>query len=406
MIDIKELIEVREEEDYQRDNFDDFLKKIKFSFSLPAIHIAGTNGKGSTASYISSIYKKAGYKVGLFTSPALFEINEMITVNGQPIKDEEIESIVSDKKKEIKKYELSAFEILTYVAFTYFENNKCDICVIECGMGGEIDATNVFEPVLSIITSISMEHTSFLGRSISEIALQKAGIIKDEVPVLLGNLIDEAKDVISLEAKEKESKIYTVGEPHQPRLNGNEYIFTYGVVEDIHIKSSAYYSVIDACLAIDAVKILVNKFIVTNENIKDGLSDVFMRCRMEKSKKDPLTFFDGAHNPEAMENLAKSLQKFDNPSKIRVLFACFKDKNLIQMLSLIGACTDSITLTSFPHPRARKEEDYFLFASDYEFINDPIEAYNSLKEKYPEDMILITGSLAFAAYMCKRLNNE
>ena len=406
MIDLKNVIETRDGADYQRDNYDDFLSKIKFSFNIPAIHIAGTNGKGSTATYIASIYQKQGYKVGLYTSPALYEINEMILVNGEQISDSDIESIIKDKKKEITKYELSTFEITTYVAFTYFKQQQCDICVIECGMGGEVDATNVFTPVLSIITSISLEHTSFLGKSISEIALQKAGIIKEEIPVLLGNIPEEALDVIANECKERKSKIYRVSETHQPTLTNEGYEFSYLIHSNIKIQSLAFYSVQDASLAIDAIDILRPIFPVEEENLLKGLASVKMNCRYEKLAKDPLTIIDGGHNPEAFENLAKSLQKANFNQQIHVLLACFRDKNLIQMLSVIGAAVDSITLTTFDHPRAREESDYFLYLNDYKFYQNPIEAYRDLKEQYPEDIILITGSLAFAAYMCKRLNDE
>ena len=406
MIDLNSVIDVRDGSDYQRDNYDDFLKKIKFSFSLPAIHIAGTNGKGSTANYIASIYEKQGYRVGLYTSPALFEINEMIKVNGECITDSELKDIVLAKKKEINKFELSSFEILTYVAFTYFQKMNCDICVIECGMGGEVDATNVFTPVLSIITSVSLEHTAFLGKSISEIALQKAGIIKDEIPVLLGTIPEDALDVIANESREHNSKIYTVSESHQPTLTNEGYEFTYLTHKDLKIQSRAFYSVKDACIAIDAIDILSNQFPVFEENIKTGLASIKVDCRFESLAKDPLTIIDGGHNPEGLENLAISLQKANFSQKIHTLLACFRDKNLIQMLNYIGAATDSITLTTFEHPRAREEADYFLYLNDYKFYENPIEAYKALKEEYPEDIILITGSLAFAAYMKKRLTNE
>ncbi len=406
MIDLKNVIETRDGADYQRDNYDDFLNKIRFSFNIPAIHIAGTNGKGSTATYIASVYQKQGYKVGLYTSPALYEINEMILVNDEQISDSDIEAIIKDKKKEINKFELSTFEIITYVAFTYFKQQQCDICVIECGMGGEVDATNVFTPVLSIITSISLEHTSFLGKSISEIALQKAGIIKEEVPVLLGNIPEEALDVIANECKERKSKILRVSETHQPTLTNEGYEFSYLTHSNIKIQSLAYYSVQDASLAIDAIDILRSVFPVDEDNLIKGLGSVKMSCRYEKLVNDPLTIIDGGHNPEAFENLAKSLQKADYSQQIHVLLACFRDKNLIQMLSVIGAAVDSITLTTFDHPRARKENDYFLYLSDYKFYQDPVEGYRALKEQHPEDIILITGSLAFAAYMSKRLNNE
>ena len=320
------------------------------------------------------------------------------------IKDEDIADIVKEYKKEIHKCDLSSFELMTFIAFTYFQKEKCDIAIIECGMGGEIDATNVFNPILSIITSISLEHTSFLGRTISEIALQKAGIIKEGVPVLIGELNEEAKDVISMEAKEKESKIYELAEAHAPTLTNEGYIFSYGKIEDIHIQSRALYSVKDACLAIDAINILLEQYPVNNEQIKVGLNKVEMSCRMDISKKDNLLIIDGAHNPEAMEKFAKSLQNYCKNQQIHVLFACFKDKNLVQMLSIIGAVSDSITLTTFDHPRARKEDDYFLFLNDYSFYSDPIEAYHLLKEQHPEDYIVITGSLAFAAYMKRRLD--
>ena len=405
MIDIKSIVDVRDGTDYQRENFDSFLKKIKFSFTLPAIHIAGTNGKGSTANYIASIYKSAGYKVGLFTSPELYKINEMIKVGGVDITDKQIEDILLDKKKEINKSDLSIFEIITYVALEHFLEEKCEICIVECGMGGETDATNVFTPILSIITSVSLEHTSFLGKSISEIALNKAGIIKDDIPVLIGDLPEDAVDVISDESKYHNSKIYSVGEPHLPRPNDAGYISSYGTHYDLQIQSKAKYSINDACLALDAVDILKGQFPVSEENIHNGLASVSMDCRMDILSNDPLTIIDGAHNPEAFDKLAKSLQSGRFNKNIHVLLASFKDKNVIQMLSIIGSISESITLTTFDHPRARKEEDYFLFVSDYEFIENPLEAYQKLKELYPEDVILITGSLAFAAYMKKRLTN-
>ena len=404
MINLSNIIETRNGGDYQRDNFDDFLKKIRFSFNVPSIHIGGTNGKGSVASYLASIYKEAGYKVGLFTSPELYEINEMIKIDNININNDELKSIILDKKKEILKYDLSSFEILTYVALTYFEKEKCDICVIECGMGGELDATNIFIPILSIVTSISLEHTNYLGKSISEVALSKAGIIKEDIPVLIGELPEDAKTVISEVAKENSSKIFEVGESHQPTLTNEGYKFSYGTHYDLSIKSIAYYSVLDACIALDAIDILANRFSVKEDDILKGLSNVNMSCRMERLENDKLTIIDGGHNPEAFEKLANSLQKANYTEKIHVLLASFKDKNIIQMLSIIGSVTDTITLTTFPHVRARNEEDYFLFADDYEFIYDPIDGYKKLKELYPEDIILITGSLAFAAYMKKRLS--
>ena len=191
----KEFFESFRKDDYQRDNFNRFLKAIHFSYNVPSIHIAGTNGKTSTASFIAGAYVGQGYKVALFTSPYLYQPNEMIRINGQDISDADFLKIFEKHQKEIKKYDLSTFEIETFVALTYFAENKCDIAVIECGMGGEIDATNIITPILSIITSISLEHTEFLGYTISEITAQKSGIIKENVPILVPELPEDAMTV-------------------------------------------------------------------------------------------------------------------------------------------------------------------------------------------------------------------
>ena len=182
---VKEYLLSRKRETYQRDEFDFFLKKTRFNYDVPSIHVAGSNGKGSTSTYLSYIYASEGYKVGLFTSPYDVSPTEMMKINNKPIDSYRLEKYLLDNKKDFEKYGLSEFEIETYIAFKYFLDEKCDIAIIECGMGGEYDATNIFTPLLSIITSISLEHTSSLGRTISEIALHKAGIIKRERPVLI-----------------------------------------------------------------------------------------------------------------------------------------------------------------------------------------------------------------------------
>ena len=393
-------------DDYQRDNFDDFLKKVSFKYDVPSIHISGTNGKTVVASILNNVYKAANYKTGLFISSSSKRVEDMVFVNGSSVSSSQVEKIFNDNQKLFKKYDLSHFEIITFIALTIFKQENVDIAFIECGMGGEVDATNIFTPVLSIITSISMEHTNFLGKSISEIALQKAGIIKEDIPVLLGNIPEEALDVIANECKDRHSKIHRVSETYQPTLTNEGYEFDYLTHPNIKLSSNAYYSVNDACIAIDAIDILRPEFPVDEDKMLEGLKAVKMHCRYESLTKDPLTIIDGGHNPEAFENLAKSLQKAGYNKQIHVLLACFRDKNLIQMLSVIGAVADSITLATFDHPRAREESDYFLYLNDYKFYQDPIEAYHVLKEQFPEDIILITGSLAFAAYMLKRLNDE
>lgn len=392
------IIPVRSSGDYQRENFDHFLQDVSFKYLITSIHIAGTNGKGSTASYLASIYKDAGYKVGLFMSPGLNQVNEMISVDDELISDEEIEDIIQVYKQNILQYELSAFEILTLIALTHFTNSQCDIAIIECGMGGLIDATNIFIPVLSIITSVSMEHTEYLGRSITEIAEHKAGIIKEEIPVLVGDVSEDVLSVISREANYKQSKIYSVSIPNNVLYSETGYSFDYQIFRNLKIQSIGQYSVYDACLAIEATQILKEIFPISEEALANGLYKMVIPARMEVVHSNPLVIVDGAHNPEAMENLMISIEKVSKSRLIHVVFACFKDKNFSLMLNFIGQVGEVI-LTTFNHPRARSRDDYFLFADEYEFYEDPQELVLTLIEKYPEDVILITGSLAFAGYM-------
>ena len=390
--------------DYQRDNFDAFLKKEKFSFSIPSVHIAGSNGKGSTAYYISSILKNAGYKVGSFTSPYFYKPNELIKINDVDISDDDINSIFDEYEKMFKKYDLSFYEIMTFIAFKYFQNNKCDVCVIECCLGGEYDATNIFEPILSIITTIALEHTHVLGSTLTEIAAHKGGIIKENVPVLLGNIVEEESlNTIAGIAKEKEAPINRIGEIASFELLEKGIRFSYDTFKDLEISSDAYYSITDACIAVEAVKTLKNHFNITLEAIKSGLKEVVIPARMETINEHPRIIVDGAHNPEGINALVDSYNRKFAGTVTHIVFACFRDKNITTMLPRIGLAGSEVILTTFDHPRARTYEDYFLFAEDYRFEEDHLALIKSLMEQYPDDNILVTGSLAFASLVKKEL---
>ena len=403
-IDLKEYFESVDRGDYQRENFDDFLKKVSFSYKIPSIHIAGSNGKGTTANYLANIYRAHGLNVGLFTSPYLDHINEMISINGQNITDEEMITVIEENEKLFNKFSLSAFEIQTYIALNYFNKKGVDLAIIECGMGGEIDATNIFNPILSIITSISLEHTSFLGRSLCEIAYQKAGVIKDEIPVITGMLDDEAINTIVEVAKERNSQVIVSVEPAKVVYDNYGYSFAYSIYKDLRINSSATYSLKDACIALEAVIKLMSTYPVSEEEIREGLAKTYMPVRMEVLKEKPLIIVDGSHNPEGVQNMVKSLQNVAQNRDIHVLFACFRDKNVERMLAYLGEYSKDIVLTTFPHKRARTMEDYFLYLDDHSFNENPEEAFKELIEKYPDDVILIVGSLAFAAYMKNVIN--
>ena len=312
-------------------------------------------------------------------------------------------AIFNRYKKQIDKHDLSAFEIQTFVALTYFDEQQCDVAIIECGMGGEVDATNVFTPILSIITTISLEHTEYLGCSISEIAEQKGGIIKEEIPVLVGDsLSEDAMTVLVNIAKDNKARICYMSHYVNKQYSEDGYSFSYNEFYNTHIKSRADSSVTDACMALEAVSILKDKLPIDVEKAKQGLAEVYMECRMDVIRENPRVIVDGAHNPEAMKILCENgLGHVTQGRPIHVVFACFRDKNLGNMLSSLGAITDDLTITTFDNPRARTEEEYFLFAADYPFVENAEELIKSKIEQFPDDVILITGSLAFAAYVKK-----
>lgn len=263
-------------------------------------------------------------------------------------------------------------------------------------MGGETDATNVFTPILSIITSVSLEHTMFLGRTLSEIAQQKCGIIKEEVPVILGSSDEDVVNTVYAYAREMGSKVYDLVEAAKVEYSDSGYSFSYGGYNDLKISSRALYSVKDACLAVEGINVLMNDYPVSEENIKQGLSSVLMPARLSIVRQNPLIIIDGGHNPEAIYNLCNSLNNVAKSRPIHTIFASFRDKNIERMLAMLGEISDDITLTTFDHPRARNYDEYFLFADDYAYKDDCIQAIKDAIKEYPEDVILITGSLAFA----------
>ena len=375
---LKEYLNGRNRDTYERDEFDSFLEKIHFSFDIPFIHVAGTNGKGSTSSYLASILKENGYKVGLFISPYYQDPCELISVNNQKIDSLTFESFINENKKLIEKYNLSEFEIETFVAYSYFKKEKCDICVIECGLGGEMDATNIATPILSIITSISLEHTSQLGRTLGEIATHKAGIIKEDVPILIPyDLRDDALNVIAEVAKENNSPIYQSEQYSFEKLFEYGYTFSTRKLKDLRINFPAKYSCKDACFALSALEIIKNQFPVSEEAIRNGLNNMSLKGRMRIISDKPLIIIDGAHNVEAIHQLVDDVNNIAK-NDIHIVFACFKDKNINVMLPELSILSNDVTLTTLDHLRARKEEDYFMYLEEYKFVENHHEAIQYL----------------------------
>lgn len=389
--------------DYQRENFDKFLKHLNFSFNIPSIHITGTNGKGSIVNFLRSVFQNEGYKVGTFSSPYFYEINEMISINSNQISDDDIKSIYKEYEREILKANLSYFEIETFIAFKYFERKKCDVCIIECGMGGIDDATNIFTPILSIISTVSLEHTNFLGKTYATIAYSKAGIIKDNVPCVIGFLNDESSDVIKEVCSRKKSKLFEMADPCNIVVENDHSIFTYRNYENVRINSPCTFMIKNACIALEAIEEILPYFKLDHDKIISSflVDNLPGRYNILGEKKNIIV--DGAHNPQAMTALKENVDFYAQNKPIHIIFASFRDKNLASMLAQIGELTKDIVFTTFPNPRARTEDEYFLYLEDYKFNENPIDIFNHFFEMYPDDIILVTGSLAFAGYMLKRI---
>lgn len=385
---------------YQRSSYDQYLKDMSFIFPIPAVHITGTNGKGSTANYIYQIYLKAGYKVGLYNSPYLDDATEMVSINGKQIDFETYNQKFNELKFDFERYNLSSFEMQTITAFSLFKEANLDLVIIEVGMGGYVDATNIINSILSIITSVSLEHTSYLGGTTSEIAYNKAGIIRENSPVLLGKIDEFALFAIKERIKKNNNVIHMVDEFYNEKCGDNEVVFDTRLLKQVHLRTPMLYQAYNACLAINAVKILDKQFPIIDEEIRKGLLTSPLNCRFEMIDKNIVV--DGAHNPEAMEHLVESIQKF-NSKPVHVIFASFKDKNFSQMLNILDRLSQDITITTFDHKRAKTEDEYFLFLSTYKFESDYLNKIKQLREEYPDDLILITGSLYFAGLVKREL---
>lgn len=405
MMEAKEYFRSHASTRYEMDGFAKFVKDTKLSLKVPCIHVAGSNGKGATVKFLRDIYLHAGYKVATFTSPWFYDYNEMIQINGSPISDDDLERIFMSEKKKITKYDLSPFEAQVYIAYTYFNEKKPDVVIIECGIGGALDATNIkgLTPILSIITTVSLEHTEFLGRSVSEIALSKGGIIKEYAPVLTGKLEESAQTTLRDLSHDLDAPYHEVEDFHFEVCDSVGWTFDYRPFKSLYIPCLAKYQISNACLAIEATKILQDEFKVSEEDIREALSEETPILHLEKHGN---VIFDGAHNPEAIKALMSDIYNWSKGKNVHVLFASFRDKNIANEFPILARDTSSITLTTFDNPRAREEIDYFLYVDDFHFEEDYKKALKDLIEQYPDDLILVTGSLAFASIVRKYAMEE
>lgn len=380
--------------------------------SLKVIHVAGTNGKGSTSSYLANCIERAGYNVGLFTSPYLERFNERVQINEIDISDDTLGRITSlvkeaaDKMVESDMEHPTTFEIITAIAFIYFREEAVDYVVLEVGLGGRFDSTNVINSSLaSLITSIDYDHIKELGDTLGKIAYQKAGIIKENGLVISYDQEKEAEDVIDEVAEELGAKVYISKNSNVEIINesdrGNTFNLRYEdeYLESIKTSMIGEYQVYNASLAITTLLVLRNKGLIdiSNEAIYEGIYNTKWNGRLEVLKRDPIFLIDGAHNVQGIDHLAKALKLFSY-DKLILGLAILKDKDVDHMIEKLIPLADIVVTTEVKMPRKLEAEELASKISKYngniyveKEIKDAIHKAISLAGK--DDLILFGGSL-------------
>lgn len=398
------------------ENIDSPHKKLK------VIQIAGTNGKGSTVSFLKDILKE-DYKLGTFVSPHLITYCDRIKIGDREISQKDFADIgefILEKEKEIvEEYgELNLFEFLTIMAIIYFEREKVDLAVLEVGMGGRADSTNIFtsrEKLISIITSISMDHMEYLGNTIEEIADAKAGIIQEDGLVVTTNKDEKILGVINKEAKEKSAEIFYTkdleSEIIKSDLKGIDFkVKLDGKEEEFHLTQIGDYQAENALGAIYALYILNKRGIlnISLDDIKARIKNSTWAGRMEIVSRDPLIILDGAHNFDGIKKLVESIENFKF-KKLYLIMSILSDKEHNKMLEEISSYTDEVVFVNLDYKRGTSPEELKKEAASYGLKAEVMkleDAIDSYKEKYSDgDLILITGSLYFVSEARSKILN-
>ena len=373
--------------------------------ALRFIHIAGTNGKGSTAAMLENVLRSAGYKTGLFTSPYIRCFEERMRIDGENISKDELADITSYVRQfaDAMEDKPTEFELISAIAFEYFRRNNCDVVVLEAGMGGRLDSTNVIEQsLLSIITGVALDHTAFLGDTVEKIAAEKAGIIKKGCPVLFGGEDDAANKVIFEKAEEMNAPFYKVDrsslEIRRQDLDGT--LFDFQSYKGLHISLLGSYQPKNAATVLSAVNILRKRGLnIPDSAVYDGLDSARWQARFEVISKEPLVIFDGAHNPEGIAAAVESISLYFKNRKVYALTGVLKDKDYCVIARDIAkVASRAFTLTP-DNPRALIAEEYAavlrgegIEATAYQSIGQALSAARTAAERDGVPLVCL-GSL-------------
>lgn len=394
-------------------NLDSPEKKFK------SIHIAGTNGKGSIASYIASILKTAGFKTGLYTSPHLIKFNERFVINGNEVSDKDIvEAYVAVKKADTAEREATFFELATAMAFYLFNRENVEWAVIETGMGGRLDATNILLPKLSVISNLSIEHTEYLGDTLEAIAMEKGGIIKPGIPVVTGVHQKNALEVLTRIAAQKNAPMYRLGKNFHISQEPDRTRFTYSGVErtitGVETMLPGHHQLDNSAIAIAAIELLFpapsnQASILSDDIIQRGISHTRWPGRLEAIMQSPLVVIDGAHNLAAAVNLARYFEENLSDKRLTLVLGILDDKDFKSMLKHFVPWADRIIFTRADNkrsidPHILERTAKTIFTGEIMVINKVAEAVShAISTSSSEDAVCIAGSLYVAGEARKKI---
>ena len=394
---------------------------------LKVIHIGGTNGKGSTIAFLKNMLEKMGLRVGVFSSPYLIHYTDQIAINGESIPEAKLEVLMSEYRSLLEGEHAQAlqgtteFEIITAIAYDYFASEQVDVAIMEVGMGGLLDSTNVCQPILTGITTIGLDHVALLGDTLEAIAEQKAGIIKQGVPLVTGNIVPEALAVINQIAKVKQAPRLSYGDDYQ--VNHREStvtgeIFDYSSsVRQGHFQTGllGLHQIENAGMALallDAYCQETGRELSSNNIVAQALEETSWPGRFEVVSRSPLMILDGAHNPHAIKALLATLEERFTDYHKEILFTCIKTKALEEMLDLLGTLPDAeLTLTHFDDGRATDEEVLKKAAYSRNLSYQSWQAFldqSMIDIEENKTVRIVTGSLYFLSqvrvYLMERKN--
>lgn len=386
---------------------------------LEIIHIAGTNGKGSTGAFLNSILMEAGYSVGRYISPAVMDYREKFQINREYISEDEFTLCLEKVKKcadeiwEKNKIHVTVFEVETALAFYWFYMKKCDVVLLEVGMGGKLDATNIInKSLLSIITSVSFDHMNFLGDTLYDIAKEKSGIIKENGSVLTSNQNEDVLKAISETCREKNAELIHISDDFKNiHFDGKYQHFSVDEYGDFQLRMLGKFQIENAYIAIKACEFLINKkeFNISAQNIKNGIFNAKWAGRFDIISETPKFIVDGAHNTDAVKRLMENLGFYFSDKNFIYIMGVFKDKEYKKMIELSASKARKIYAVTIDNPRGLDNE---ILKHETEKYNKNVHAVtlddavkNSMQEADSNDVIIAFGSLSYLGDTISYVNN-